>query len=256
MQFSSIGSMGKDAKLVAEYAKRMLLENVSLNEPLLLQQVDVVWPTLNCVKNSLQGYDSGGSLPCSVKTMYDMKLVTDSQNLSLQNVQSTFRHTLRTWDGSPFGRGRATPHMKCYFKYNVTSADVCVDWFLLTSSNLSQAAWGIFQANDSQLYVKSFEMGVLFLPSKLKTPRRLFSCTPKHSKLGVVDLSTSQWDTNTSKFQFVAGTTEDCNGKIVFPVPFVIPPSSYQSPADQPWVWDIPFQQPDYFGRVRSGTDG
>ena len=62
-----------------------------------------------------------------------------------------------------------------------------LSWFLLTSANLSQAAWGAVQSGGSSLYVKSYELGVLFLPSRLKTTRRIFSCTPNHSLLGVDD---------------------------------------------------------------------
>ena len=55
----------------------------------------------------------------------------------------------------------------------------------MTSANLSQAAWGAVQSGGSSLYAKSYELGVLFLPLRLKTTRRIFSCTPNHSLLGV-----------------------------------------------------------------------
>ena len=49
--------------------------------------------------------------------------------------------------------------------------DVELAWFLLTSANLSQAAWGTFKAEtqscSEQLTIKSFELGVLFLPSQV-----------------------------------------------------------------------------------------
>jgi hypothetical protein len=45
--------------------------------------------------------------------------------------------------------------------------DIELDWFLLTSANFSQAAWGILQNNQTTLYIKSFELGVLFLPDKV-----------------------------------------------------------------------------------------
>lgn len=48
-------------------------------------------------------------------------------------------------------------------------------WFLLTSANLSKAAWGQLQKNDSQLRILSYEMGVLFLPSKMIQVKPSFS---------------------------------------------------------------------------------
>ncbi|CAM9901049.1 unnamed protein product, partial [Hapterophycus canaliculatus] len=40
-------------------------------------------------------------------------------------------------------------------------------WFLLTSSNLSQSAWGFLDKTSTELTLKSFEMGVMFLPNLL-----------------------------------------------------------------------------------------
>lgn len=37
--------------------------------------------------------------------------------------------------------------------------------FYVSSANLSKAAWGAFEKNGSQLMIRSYEIGVLFLPS-------------------------------------------------------------------------------------------
>ena len=61
-------------------------------------------------------------------------------------------------------------------------------WFLLTSANVSQAAWGCEQKgewNQPHLYIKSFELGVCFLPHRCKRTWRSFSCTPNHPLLGI-----------------------------------------------------------------------
>jgi len=96
-------------------------------------------------------------------------------------------------------------------------------WFMLTSSNLSQAAWGVLQKGGKELYIKSFEMGVLFHPEAFKVDnksgrcvdkrgcfnlRREFSNTPCHPILGVdtgavlgtnkVDGDDSEWQGNTT----------------------------------------------------------
>ena len=59
-----------------------------------------------------------------------------------------------------------------------------LDWFLLTSANLSQAAWGVGEKSNTQLYIKSYEIGVLYIPQRIKTTKRMFSCTPSHRILG------------------------------------------------------------------------
>lgn len=55
MQFSSLGSMGKDAKLVDDYVARMLPVPATLQSSSSQRnKVEIVWPTVDCVRNSLQ----------------------------------------------------------------------------------------------------------------------------------------------------------------------------------------------------------
>ena len=264
VQCSSIGTMGKDAKLVQDYLHRMYFQPKSThkkgkNIELELKHADIVWPTLQCVKDSFQGYASGGSIPCAAKNMYNMDLVNASHHFQLINVQNGFQSLLRYWDGTPSGRQRATPHMKCYFRYHYDADDeIEMRWFLLTSKNLSQAAWGVFQSQESQLYIKSYEMGVLFIPNKIKTMHRIFSCTPHHAILGIDDIIIDKRHVESSQFmvsmnpQEVSFDNIHKKVRIPFPVPFHIPPRSYQQGKDQPWVWDIPFPHPDCLGNTRS----
>lgn len=55
------------------------------------------------------------------------------------------------------------PHIKTFARYS-TDFTKCY-WFLLTSANLSKAAWGKFEKNETQMFIMSYEIGVLFLPS-------------------------------------------------------------------------------------------
>jgi Tyrosyl-DNA phosphodiesterase len=128
-------------------------------------------------------------------------------------IKSGIAGKLCRYDSYCTGRGLFTPHMKCYFSYYMVphnslsdnsrsdlsgdngisneslatshNYDIQLKWFLLTSANLSQAAWGVSEKNNSQLYIKSFEIGVLFLPERIVTTNRLFSCTPNHPILGL-----------------------------------------------------------------------
>jgi tyrosyl-DNA phosphodiesterase 1 len=55
------------------------------------------------------------------------------------------------------------PHIKSYCRFGKEG----VHWFLLTSANLSKAAWGAFNKSakfDAPLRVNNYEAGVLFLP--------------------------------------------------------------------------------------------
>jgi len=39
-------------------------------------------------------------------------------------------------------------------------------WAYIGSANATSAAWGVLQANDTQLYLNNFEIGVLFKVNK------------------------------------------------------------------------------------------
>ena len=43
--------------------------------------------------------------------------------------------------------------------------DQKIAYLVVTSHNLSKAAWGALQKNETQLYIMHFELGVLLLPS-------------------------------------------------------------------------------------------
>lgn len=60
------------------------------------------------------------------------------------------------------GRSRALPHIKTFVGWNATLRRP--SWMYLGSHNLSKAAWGQLQKGESQLHVRSYELGVLFLP--------------------------------------------------------------------------------------------
>ena len=55
------------------------------------------------------------------------------------------------------------PHIKTFARYSNDFSKLY--WFLLTSSNLSKAAWGKYEKNETQIHVMSYEIGVLFIPS-------------------------------------------------------------------------------------------
>ncbi|RRT60457.1 hypothetical protein B296_00044246 [Ensete ventricosum] len=72
-------------------------------------------------------------------------------------------------DKSPLGIGK--PHIIWPTVEDVRcSIEVLLPkWFLLTSANLSKAAWGALQKNNSQLMVRSYEVSS-FLTRAISTP--------------------------------------------------------------------------------------
>lgn len=229
MQFSSIGSIGEKGKYLSELADSLFEGQC--------RQLQLVWPTVQCVAHSIQGYMAGGSLPCNASTICE-----DSQRV-LSTLKEGFTGNLYRWEGSPSERHVATPHMKCYFKYRIAEGKNYLDWFLLTSMNLSQAAWGLLQSNNTKLYIKSYELGVLLIPSRVRTLKRLYSCTPLHSVLGL--------DSPEAENILLASDRNFLGPSIRINIPFEVPPPRY-SVVDEPWTWDTNHMKPDRFGNIFS----
>jgi len=161
------------------------------------------------VSNSIDGYHAGGSLCLNNKNL--KPFVTSSLHLYQPNQK---------------GREAIPPHIKTFVRYH---DDGELAWVLLTSSNMSKAAWGTLQKSNTQLAVRNFEVGVLFLPSGFASKDK-----------GYVP-------------RFVAGSSpfKFEESSISFPVPSMIPPKPY-SVKDEAWTWDVPHQQPDIFGATYS----
>ncbi|MEW5312335.1 MAG: hypothetical protein WDW38_003976 [Sanguina aurantia] len=172
-QFSSIGSI--DEKWLLEEwgpsfaASLQPAVGTPVPAPAKLQpgHLCFVWPTVEEVRESFEGWGAGGSI-CG----------------SGENVCKPFiAKYWRRFGGEPHGRHRAAPHIKSYLRHHGQR----VLWYILTSSNMSKAAWGALQKSGSQLMVRSYEMGVLLLPSLEASYRASgqagFCCTPSHPPL-------------------------------------------------------------------------
>ncbi|CAM9922802.1 unnamed protein product, partial [Discosporangium mesarthrocarpum] len=147
----------------------------------------LVWPTAEAVRTSLRGWASGSSMPCSSANMYGR--VETEKALVDNQPQPPLNHLLHKWrEASGQGNSGAMPHIKSYARYWARSGNEeelgGVGWFLLTSANLSKSAWGNLEKGGTQLHVRSFELGVMFLPSMLAgaksgdTVHDEFTCTP------------------------------------------------------------------------------
>ncbi|CAK9296990.1 unnamed protein product [Gordionus sp. m RMFG-2023] len=162
-QCSSIGSLGskKESWLCNEFLGSLLqIESTTKKffdknyKPQHLQNTTakndsfhLVFPTLENVKNSFEGYIAGGSIPYSNQTHSKQKYLSDH---------------MCEWKSNALGRSRASPHIKTYAR--ISEDGTKLRWLLLTSANLSKAAWGTLEKNNTQLAIRSYELGVLFLP--------------------------------------------------------------------------------------------
>lgn len=193
-QCSSIGSLGKspDTWLTGEFAESLSTVKGGVQKPM----VQLVFPTVECIRNSLEGYCGGSSVPYSIKT---------------HQKQPWLHSHMCQWESGMWGRSRIVPHIKSYCR--VAPNKESVAWFLLTSSNLSKAAWGQYEKERSQLMIRSYELGVLFIgPDPLPV-----------------------WD-----------RVKEPNGTGII-IPYDVPPKPYTK-TDKPWLWDVSYSNVDRVG--------
>ena len=106
------------------------------------------------------------------------------------------------------------PHIKSFYSLNKLNE---FNYCILTSSNLSGAAWGTLQKNSSQLMIRSFELGLLFLPEYIENR----SLNGKRK--------------SANKFKFVVAPNssiidldnEDEFDELILPLPYNIKPPCY-----------------------------
>ncbi|EPB91401.1 hypothetical protein HMPREF1544_01722 [Mucor circinelloides 1006PhL] len=135
------------SRAMAEFKNRR--STLSIKPP----RVCVVYPTLTAASNSFTGSDMSGDFLRFEKASYDKN-------------HSWFDPYLYEWKSERAGRQFLMPHIKTYTRiYEDKNGKTHIAWHLLTSANLSRAAWGDYQKNRTQIYIKSFELGVLFCPS-------------------------------------------------------------------------------------------
>ena len=198
-------------------------------------------------------------MPCSERNLLDMERNPNA-------VVRGFNGLLKIYDGSPLGRARNSPSLKCIFRYKPLPAKECIkdpqnpiedaeinemSWFWLTTSNFNQASMGQFYQGDVNITMKSYEIGVLFIPKRMTTIERIYSCTPRHRLLGMTfgdfkEVKYARFTTESRASYFNKDATHIC-----FPVPYKLPPKDYDYDVDFPWVYDRHFRDPDCLGYVR-----
>ena len=235
-QFSSLGSL--DEKWLYGEFMHSLSAGSTENDNEMLETpsadgngLQLIWPTSEQVRTSIEGWAAGVSLPASAK-----------------NIQKTFlRRHWHKFDGTHVKRERAMPHIKTYTRH----ADSQLAWVLLTSHNLSKAAWGVFQKKDTQFMVRSYELGVLFLPSLereyYQSPFCGFSCTHLATAASTIPKQIAFVRYPSSKDEEHVIDSEP-SLSVEFCLPFQLPPQPYR-PSDTPWAVDIRMSDLDSLGQ-------
>lgn len=230
---------------------------LSGSQPVSVSEVQIIYPTEEEVRNSIEGWRGGGSLPLRLQAchpfvnerLHRWGLCHDVVDVDYEETEPKMARY----------RQFALPHIKSYG--SLTQDRQALHWFLLTSANLSQAAWGSYGVSCKQprsLFVRSYELGVVYDASSaicLTKPR--FSTTPSTVSRFLVLPSTQTSSSVLYGVPFVSSAGHS-NGYLYLPYP-ILNPQPYASTTawrqhrstatvetgtvdahDVPWVLDIP----------------
>ncbi|CAJ0602763.1 unnamed protein product [Cylicocyclus nassatus] len=152
LQCSSIGVLGDNGKvwLLDQFLSSL---QGGKSQDLDLSKILLIFPSVEDVRNSSEGYRAGDYIPYPELTALGQTWLDD---------------VMCKWKSDSSGRSKAMPHVKTYTEL----LDDIPQWLLVTSANLSRAAWGEYQKkNSSQFMVRSYELGVLITdPHRIKFP--------------------------------------------------------------------------------------
>ncbi|XP_065158856.1 probable tyrosyl-DNA phosphodiesterase [Atheta coriaria] len=109
--------------------------------------LSLIYPTDQNVENSIFGRSGGCCLP---------------YKMNINEKQEWLRDYLHVWKADNTGRSEVMPHIKSYMR--VSPCLTKLAWCLITSGNISKAAWGCYPNRYGGSYIRSYEAGVLFLP--------------------------------------------------------------------------------------------
>ncbi|QNP97702.1 YALIA101S14e00936g1_1 [Yarrowia lipolytica] len=151
LQSSSIGSLGVTDKwitpqLVGALDGRSPRDRDGHGLP----ASQIVWPTVENVRRSFDGYDLGMSI--------HFKNESDTH----RKQYAYMKERMNVWKADNKHRTRAMPHIKTYTRFTRAGK---LRWVLLTSANISKYAWGsVSAAKEAKFSIPSWELGVLLFP--------------------------------------------------------------------------------------------
>ncbi|KAF5106044.1 hypothetical protein DV453_004274 [Geotrichum candidum] len=230
---SAISSLGPTNDYLTHQVFRALNGSTANREPDVIPKI--IFPTVQDVMDSLNGFDSGIAIHYRQSQFY-MK----AQARYLKNY-------LHSWAAERAGRARAAPHIKTYLRVDSTWSHI--KWFLLTSANLSKQAWGI-ESKAGVFEVQSFELGVLLHPG-------LFSENDDAACVDLVpvwknDDPETQERRNSGPAPARTDTTGEATATSPVRIPirmaYDLPPVPYVAGRDRAWDSGVSYEQEDWRG--------
>jgi tyrosyl-DNA phosphodiesterase-1 len=227
-------------------------------------RVQVIFPTAQEIRQSLDGYASGSSIHMKLQSAVQQKQLAIMKPMfchwmgDVMNVSQESEHRARV-PGSDDTiapilpkrealRGMAAPHIKTYIRFSGAERN-SIQWALVTSANLSTQAWGALVDKDNSVKICSYELGVVLWPELFREEddKQVWIVptfgkdTPDLDEVSKLDQIKGNGKTKQIK--------EEASTVIGFRMPYDLPLVPYGG-GDFPWCATSSYRAPDAFGRI------
>jgi tyrosyl-DNA phosphodiesterase-1 len=210
----------------------------------------VVFPTPEEIRTSLDGYSSGHSI--------HWKLQSAQQQKQLEYMHPLLCHWRQPSSSSSSNRrgahrGLAAPHIKTYIR--ISNEDhKTIDWAMVTSANLSKQAWGDVVNKKDEIWIQSWETGVVVWPALFAEPTQTGDDVVMVPVFGKNMPGSDALATNTAGIEESGEKSEKEMSKTVvcFRMPYDLPLVPYTA-DERPWCATMQYSEPDRNGHVWGG---
>jgi tyrosyl-DNA phosphodiesterase-1 len=224
----------------------------------------IIFPTPDEIRQSLNGYRSGGSIHMKLQSAPQQKQLEylrpylcrwagDANGLTGNTQSSSAPERMeRTKERSnkrrirEAGRCRAAPHIKTYIRFS--DADMTkIDWAMITSANLSTQAWGAGVNAKQEVRICSWEIGVLIWPDLYASKAEDIDETDEHitNKIEMVPSFKRDVPENSEHLP----DARPPSTLIGFRMPYDLPLIPYTH-RDNPWCATSVYREPDCLGQT------
>jgi len=202
--------------------------------------LNIIFPTAHEIRTSLDGYVSGNSI--------HTKIQSPAQQKQLEYLRPILCHWKHSDEAPPIRtrreayRGPAAPHIKTYIRFS-DAEKTRIDWAMVTSANLSKQAWGEMENKKGEVWIQSYETGVVVWPA-------LFGEADSTAMVPVFgrDIPTAEDESGGPGKE--GGLKQET--VVGFRMPYDLPLTPYK--ADEvPWCATLPQIEPDWMGRTWEG---
>jgi tyrosyl-DNA phosphodiesterase-1 len=214
----------------------------------------VIFPNVDEIRRSLDGYASGGSIHTKIQSKVQQKQV--------DYLRPRFCYWAGDHDGArpsdeatrEAGRRRAAPHIKTYVRF--TNSDMKqIDWAMVTSANLSCQAWGTLPNKDGEIRISSYELGVVVWPALFDDEKAGPGSRATEMKGKVVTTSkTIMVPAFKSDIPEMPADNGDATQVLGFRMPYDLPLVRYTK-DDLPWCATSQYDEPDWRGQTWQGFE-